>query len=149
VERAQEIISTLRIAIIHICSPGGIPRPIANLYIQWPFNNDEAWSKLTAAVAKTNYQDSLLSSGLYHPGWTCTICHGADHPSGLCPLPLVPGWVKAVPIPPVVDYRIQSRNPNSQTPGQQLRGQGRIGVGNRGGSGRDYAARGRGGSNRV
>ena len=146
VESAQEIISMLRITIIHICLPGGIPCPITNLYIQWPFENDEAWSKLTMAVAKTNYQDSLLSSGLYHLGWMCTICHGTDHPSGLCRLPLVLGSIKAAQIPPVVDYHIQLRNPNSQTPGRQLRGQGCNGIGNRGGNGRDYAAHGQGGS---
>jgi hypothetical protein len=146
--RAQEIISTLRVAIIRICSQGGRPRPIANLYIEWPFDNDEAWSQLTASVARTNYQDSLLGSGLYHPGWTCTICHGADHPLGLCPLPLVPGWIRAIPIPPIIEYRNQLRNPNGQTFGRQPRGQGQTGGGNRGGNGRNYVVRGQGGFSR-
>ena len=134
-KKANDIINTVNIRIIHIRSQRGSLRPIANLYLKWPFDDDEAWSQITAVVARTSYQDSLLGLGTYYAGWTCTICHGADHPSGLCPLPLIPGWIKATPIPPVIDYRNQVRNTNNQAMEQQMRGPSRgRGGGFRGGN---------------
>jgi hypothetical protein len=124
-KRAHDIIDTLAIRVIHIRSQGGSLRPFANLYLKWPVDNDEAWSQLIAVVANTSYQDSLLGFGSYYAGWTCTICHGADHPSGLCPLPLLPGWIMAAPILPVMEYRNQFRNTNSRNTGQRARGQNR------------------------
>jgi hypothetical protein len=118
-------------------SQGGSLRPFVNLYIQWPFDDDEAWSQLIAAVARTSYQHSLLGFGVYYAGWTCTICHVADHPSGLCPFPLILGWIKAAPIPPVVEHHIQFSHASSQNTGQPMRGQGGGRGSNHGGNGRN------------
>jgi hypothetical protein len=120
-KKAHDVIDTLNICIIHIWSQDGSLHPIVNLYLRWPFDDDEAWSQLAAVVARTSYQDSLLGSGSYYAGWMCTICHGADHPSGLCPFPLIPGWIKATPIPPIVEYCNLVWSTNNQMIGQQMK----------------------------
>jgi hypothetical protein len=105
VERAANILLTLDIRIIKFSAQGGIPRPIANMYINCPFEKDEDWTRLVDAVAKVEFRHSFLGTGTVRQGWSCTICHGSDHPSGLCPFPSTPGWINAKPIIPIMDYR--------------------------------------------
>jgi hypothetical protein len=145
----DEILHSLEISVIHIRSQGGTLHPIANLYLRWPFDNDNTWSHLTALVAKTEYQDSLLSTGTYYTGWTCTICHGVNHPSGLCPFLLVLGWIKASPIQSITEFQNQGRNSKTPNASQQLRGQGRgnQGHGNNSNFPPGAFVRGHGGSN--
>jgi hypothetical protein len=83
----------------------GTLHPIANVYIDCPFESDIDWNRLLNAVAKMNFKHSLLEIGTIHHGWTCTICHGTDHLFGLYLLPSVPGWIKATLITPIVKHR--------------------------------------------
>jgi hypothetical protein len=138
-ERITKILDTLRVQMVNICAPGGSLHPIANLYINCSFDNDEGWTRL---VAKLEYCNSLIGTGVYHPGWTCTICHGVDHPSGLCPFPQLPGWLNAIPIRPILDYRNQLMR-NSDTPAGKQRGA--SGGNQRGRGGNNSGARARGG----
>jgi hypothetical protein len=84
-ERTLEILDTLVVDIIGICAKGGVDRPFVNVYINCPCSDND-WAHLVAAVAKLEYRVSLLGTGAYYAGWTCTNCHGADHPGGKCPL---------------------------------------------------------------
>jgi len=140
-ERVNRVIGTLRINMIGIRASQGTLRPIANVYLNCPFESDMDWNRLLNAVAKTKFKHSLLGIGTILRGWTCTVCHGADHPSGLCPLPSVPGWIRAMPIAPIVEHR----NRLSQQPLTPEVRRGRGG-GNR--LGRGNTARGRGSTNR-
>jgi hypothetical protein len=106
-ERVDKIVKTLRINVISIRASRGSLRPIINMYLDCPFGSDMDWNRLLDAVTKTKFRHVLLGIGNILRGWTCTICHGADHPSGLCPLPSVPGWIKAIPIAPIVEHRNQ------------------------------------------
>ena len=143
-DRARMILDTLDIRMISIRAKGGSSHPMMNLYMQCPLGkNDDNWNQLLAAVAKLEYRDSLLGAGTYYAGWTCTVCHGADHPAGLCPFPLIPGWINAAPIGPITDYRNQLKHLANPNFGQQPRG-----YGNRGGNRRGSAIRGQRGSTR-
>jgi hypothetical protein len=140
--RVEQIIQSLGINAIKIRAQGGSLRPIINIYIDCPFESDEDWSRLVTAVASTEFRHSLLGTGTAHRGWTCTICHGADHPSGLCPFPLTPGWIAATPIAPIVEYRNRSSRQIRDTT-ETRRGRGGSNRFSRGGP-----TRGRGNSNR-
>jgi hypothetical protein len=142
---AAEVIKTLRINMINIRAQGGLLWPIANMYIDCPCESDEDWSRLVDAVAQTKFKHSLLGTGTIHCGWTCTICHGVDHPSGLCPFPTVPGWISAKPIAPIADHRNRSSR-QSRDNTESRRGHGGYNHPNRGGPtrGRSKANRSRG-----
>jgi hypothetical protein len=144
-QQAAEVIQTLRINMINIRAQGGSLRPIANMYIDCPCELDEDWSRLVDAVAQTKFKHSLLGTGTIHRGWTCTICHGVDHPSGLCPFPMVPGWISAKPIAPIADHRNRSSR-QSQDNTESCRGRGGYNRPDRGGPmwGRGKANRSRG-----
>jgi hypothetical protein len=148
--RASKILSTLEVRIIKLSAQGGVLRTLANMYIKCPFEKDEDWSRLVEAVAKTEFRHSFLGSGTVRRGWTCTICHGADHPSGICPFPSVPGWINPKPISPIVDYRNrlnQSRRDANATQKGGRRGRGGAGRGDRGNAGRGRGSRARGRGN--
>jgi hypothetical protein len=85
--RVKRVVETLRTRTVEVKSQGGSFRSIINMYINCPFEKDEDWNRLVTAVASTEFKHSLLGRGTIHRGWTCTICHGVDHPAGLCPFP--------------------------------------------------------------
>lgn len=138
-DRAREVIQTLEVRGIKIKSKGGLERPVVNLYIRCPFGKDSDWTRLVEAVANAEYRHSLIGTGTYSRGWTCTMCHGADHPHWLCPFKDVPGWIEATPIPSIDGYRRQSRRAEDPNMGQQFGSRG-----GRGGRGRGVPTRGRG-----
>ena len=53
----------------------------------------QIWAEIRHFLANRSYQNSLLGRGkiLLIPH-NCGICHGADHPRGMCPFPELPGW---------------------------------------------------------
>ena len=120
--RVRKIVETLRVRTVKIKAQGGSLRSVINMYINCPFDKDEDWNRLVTAVASTEFKHSLLGKGTVHRGWLCTLCHGADHPTGLCPFHQVPGWIKATPIAPIVEFRSKinrSNRDSNSTAGQQ------------------------------
>ncbi|KIM91737.1 hypothetical protein PILCRDRAFT_844 [Piloderma croceum F 1598] len=67
-ECITKILDTLGVQMVNIHAPGGSLRPIANLYINCSFDNDEGWTRLVNAIAKLEYRNSLIGTGVYHPG---------------------------------------------------------------------------------
>lgn len=125
--RAKEVIQTLEIRTIIIKASGGVPRPLINIYLHCPFKLDNSWTHLVNAVSNAVYQHSLLGTGTYHRGWMCTMCHGADHPFGLCPFKRVDNWIHPMPIPPIEEFRrklAHSENPNTEQHRGGRRGRG-------------------------
>ncbi|KAH9028197.1 hypothetical protein EDB85DRAFT_2148055 [Lactarius pseudohatsudake] len=54
---------------------------------------DEVWIRLREYLVTCEYHAHMQGYGItdaspYH----CGVCHGADHPRGLCPFPDTPGW---------------------------------------------------------
>ncbi|KAH9014104.1 hypothetical protein EDB85DRAFT_1899346 [Lactarius pseudohatsudake] len=54
---------------------------------------DEVWIRLREYLVTREYHAHMQGYGItdaspYH----CGVCHGADHPRGLCPFPDTPGW---------------------------------------------------------
>lgn len=54
---------------------------------------DEVWSRLRAHYAARAYFSTTLGKGTVEQNpFNCTLCHGVDHPRGLCPFPDTPDW---------------------------------------------------------
>ena len=81
----DEIIDSLSVRFMPVAKAGGILNPFANLYLEKnPFNNDQ-WHRLKVMVSTTLYNTKLHRRGEFWSAWTCSMCHGIDHPRGLCP----------------------------------------------------------------
>jgi hypothetical protein len=136
--RVTTILKTFTIRPIEVKTKGSGTVTWINLYLDCPTESDDDWGLLVDAVSETKFEHSLLGAGLYDRGWTCHVCHGADHPTGLCPFPNVPGWFQPIPIPPVVEYRAKLNPNNTRGGGHWGRGgaRGNNAQGNRGSRGR-------------
>ncbi|KZT26200.1 hypothetical protein NEOLEDRAFT_238884 [Neolentinus lepideus HHB14362 ss-1] len=88
---------SIRIDIIPTRGPGGTERPTANVYGKLPTYNPSHRDALVKVFSKQSYRHSFFGHGTFRAPFHCTRCHGADHPSGLCPLPLTPGWLGPPP----------------------------------------------------
>jgi len=65
-----------------------------NIYTNGNIIDDtKSWKKIREHLAERRYQNNHLGTGVteiapHH----CGLCHGADHPQGLCPFPSIEGW---------------------------------------------------------
>ena len=81
----DEIIDSLCVRFMPVAKAGGVPNPFTNLYLEKnPFNNDQ-WHRLKVMVSTTLYDTELHGRWEFWSAWTCSMCHGIDHPRGLCP----------------------------------------------------------------
>ena len=54
---------------------------------------DEVWIRLRNYLATCRYSSPMQGDGIAEASpYHCGVCHGVDHPRGLCPFPDVPGW---------------------------------------------------------
>jgi hypothetical protein len=69
-------------------------KPRFNVYADSSHIRDpRIWSQVRDFMATQLYSNTRIGEGktVIAPN-NCGICHGADHPRGLCPFPDVPGW---------------------------------------------------------
>ena len=67
--------------------------PHFNIYAKGDIiNDDETWLQLKKYLRNRNYKTMLIGTGSATEDFVCNICHGHDHPGGLCPFPRIPGW---------------------------------------------------------
>jgi hypothetical protein len=114
-DRVRSILQTLRGHHFEMSSTSGSKRVNFNVYIESPTDDDSDWARLLDTVHATIYKSPLLGTGFHGSLWNCNTCHGVDHPSGLCPFPLLPGWIKATPHKPISDFRRTCAQNLSQT----------------------------------
>ena len=74
---------------------GGTKKPIFNVYVNGNFINDSsAWSSIRTHLADRTYYDSKFGEGENDAAPEhCGLCHGIDHPRGMCPFPKLDGWM--------------------------------------------------------
>ena len=97
----KSFLATLKVNCLLIKERGGRLNPIYNVYANGRyFQNHSLWSQVRSYLAGLNYGSSLVGSGLVKVAlFHCNICHGADHPRGLCPFPKVQGWKGPLGLP--------------------------------------------------
>jgi hypothetical protein len=73
---------------------GSALKPTFNIYANGTIINDvRSWTNIRTHLANRNYHSSRLGQG--HVETTprhCGLCHGVDHPKGLCPFPAIEDW---------------------------------------------------------
>jgi hypothetical protein len=73
---------------------GDSANPRYNVYANGALiSKDDLWMKLRRYLANRSYFLYLQGKGTTEISpYTCGICHGVDHPRGLCPFPKIEGW---------------------------------------------------------
>jgi hypothetical protein len=73
---------------------GGKPDPQYNVYADGQLiPNDTLWYEIRAYLKGRVYRSADCGKGrAKENNHSCGLCHGCDHPRGLCPFPKVPGW---------------------------------------------------------
>jgi hypothetical protein len=97
-ERAAQTIQAFKDSVwitrLDMKEQGGTPKPAFNVYADGNIiDNVGSWVSIRTHLANQNYHSTTLGLGHaeiapYH----CSLCHGADHPRGLCPFPTVEDW---------------------------------------------------------
>ena len=86
-------IASLKVERVDTKSPGGILKPRFNIMADGPsLGDDERWYAVRSYLRDIQYTSNLYGTGTAQDTTHCPICHGADHPRGLCPFPSLPGW---------------------------------------------------------
>ena len=91
---ASAFLNSVRVTRLDTKSSGDSLQPRFNVYVSGStISNDEAWLFLRDSLASLTYETLMEERGetLIIP-YNCSLCHGVDHPRGLCPFPLVPNW---------------------------------------------------------
>ena len=87
-------LDSVTIARLDIKSSGDTLQPHFNVYANGSIiGNDDLWIYLCEYLATRIYASPMQGLGTtkispYH----CGLCHSVDHPRGLCPFPVIPGW---------------------------------------------------------
>jgi hypothetical protein len=75
---------------------------------------DEVWVRLRQFLTARTYHSTMQGRGIFEASpYHCGVCHGVDHPRGLCPLPDTPGWNG----PPKRPFMDGARRRNNRLPG--------------------------------
>ena len=140
-----EFVETATVRFLDIKSPGGKSDPHFNIYANGDLiDDDETWLQLRDYLRNRTYKTMLIGTGKAIKDFVCNICHGHDHPAGLCPFPRIPGWntgyntrspnnanaQQSIPPPPPNLYSNNSNgyeygNPNNRAPYSLFPGRGR------------------------
>ncbi|KAJ7878254.1 hypothetical protein B0H13DRAFT_2545725 [Mycena leptocephala] len=67
------------------------------LYIDPPTNNRVHWGQLCRLFGKLQIMTALYGTARLQRAFRCRICPSVDHPTPLCPLPGLPGWLGPTP----------------------------------------------------
>ncbi|KAJ7863363.1 hypothetical protein B0H13DRAFT_1899657 [Mycena leptocephala] len=67
------------------------------LFVDPPTNEREFWGQLRRLFGKLNVMTALYGTARLQRAFRCRICPSIDHPTPLCPLPGLPGWLGPTP----------------------------------------------------
>lgn len=79
---------------LDIRNQGGRENPHFNVYANGDLiEDDETWLQLRKYLRNRTYKTMVIGTGkALQDDFVCSLCHGHDHPRGLCPFPQIPGW---------------------------------------------------------
>jgi hypothetical protein len=67
------------------------------LHVTSPTNNRDSWNQLRRLFGKLQIMTALYGTVRLQRAFKCRICPSIDHPTPLCPLPGLPGWLGPTP----------------------------------------------------
>jgi hypothetical protein len=90
----RTFIASMYVSRLDAKGKGDAPAPRFNIYANGALiRNDNAWCRIRAYFANRTYSSPLLGQATTQlTPFTCYLCHGVDHPRGLCPFPDIIGW---------------------------------------------------------
>ena len=89
---------SMSVKILATKRQGGYKKPKFNVYANGNFINDTGtWLSIRAYLHERSYCNSKFGQGLniiasHH----CGLCHGVNHPRGICLFPKLEGWMGLV-----------------------------------------------------
>lgn len=87
-------LESISVTCLNIKERGGALTPRFNIYAKGraiPLHT--TWLELRKYLSKRIYFTPLIGRGEVKTNpFNCGICHGVEHPRGLCPFPDIPGW---------------------------------------------------------
>ncbi|KAF7797138.1 hypothetical protein EIP86_008330 [Pleurotus ostreatoroseus] len=92
---SSQVLDSLEVRMLEKKGAQGRDEPEFYIYAQLPIRAHENFESARAIIAAADWRLSFVGNGTFktpRDHW-CTLCHGADHPRGLCPLPATPGWL--------------------------------------------------------
>ncbi|KAI9434620.1 hypothetical protein H4582DRAFT_2080635 [Lactarius indigo] len=89
-----EFLDSVTVVHLDVRSGGGKEDPHFNIYANGEAIDDvETWLELREYLRSRVYKSTLYGQGrVKKEDFVCSLCHGRDHPRGLCPFPQIPGW---------------------------------------------------------
>lgn len=98
----SNFVNSMWIKCLDIRTSGNCLDPEFNVYAKGAlFQDTKLWPKVRRFLANRTYANDELGQGsTTTSAHLCVICHGRDHPRGLCPFPLIDGWLgpKRIPV---------------------------------------------------
>ena len=92
----QSFLDLVQVTRLDTRDPGAALKPTFNVYMNTAIidsKNLNTWSKIRTHLASRQYYSTRLGQGKAKIAPNhCGLCHGVDHPRGMCPFPLVGGW---------------------------------------------------------
>jgi len=90
----QSFMDSMKVELLEMKSSGGLASPTFNIYADGSIIGEtNTWSNIRTHLAGRSYHSSRLGKGqvVITPN-NCGLCHGVDHPRGMCPFPSIDGW---------------------------------------------------------
>ena len=90
----QAFLNSVHIKRLNFKNKGNIIVPRFNVYAEGAFiSDDDTWFHLRESLANLTYATPMQGRGttIISPS-NCGICHGIDHPTGMCEFPERDGW---------------------------------------------------------
>jgi hypothetical protein len=92
--KIQAFIDSVNMTKLNIKLENNVPAPAFNVYASGYFIRiPKLWTDIRDYLVLLKYSAHRIGRGTaYTSYFDCKICHGADHPKGLCPFPALKGW---------------------------------------------------------
>lgn len=93
-QEIENFINSLEVKRLDVKEKKGTLAPRFNIYASSKHIQDlSVWGRIRHLLATRLYSSTILGRGITKLApFNCRVCHGADHPRGLCPFPGIAGW---------------------------------------------------------
>jgi hypothetical protein len=93
-DQMMDFLDSATIHPLNIKGQGGRISLHFNVYAKGDIiEDDDTWQQLRTYLRNRVYRTTLIGTGrAIANNFICGLCHGHDHPRGLCPFPQIVGW---------------------------------------------------------
>ena len=90
----KAFMDSITVKRLDILGKGATPMPNFNVHADGSIINDTVtWNNIRNHLAERKYHNSSFGQGkVIIAPYNCALCHGVDHPRGMCPFPSLKGW---------------------------------------------------------